>query len=124
MFVLLSNICCIIAFMVQALIITLNYLHPNQTTTDTFRHDLVEMDFPVIFKICVVPGFNDSEVKRHGYAGTNDYFYGISNSIIGWGGHFDGVKERKSSDGNTISLFSNRNNTSLIFRSIRRNQDG
>ena len=120
MFVLLSNICCIIAFMVQALIITLNYLHPNQTTTDTFRHDLVEMDFPVISKICVVPGFNDS-VKRHGYAGTNDYFYGISkfnDSIIGWGGHFDGGKKRKSSDGNTISLLSNNNNISLIFRNI------
>ena len=107
--------------MVQVLIITLSYLNPDQTVTDTYRYDLVEMDFPVIFKICVVPGFNDSEVKRHGYAGTNDYFYGTSKfngSIIGWGGHFDGVKERKSSDGNTISLFSNKNNTSLIFRSI------
>ena len=102
-FMLLINFCCISAFLVQIFLITYGYVLPDQTFTDTYRQHLHEMEFPAIFKICVVPGFNDSKLRSEGYDGASSYFDGKSRfnkSHFGWGGHYEDVKIERSSKGN------------------------
>jgi hypothetical protein len=48
------------------------------------------MDFPLIFKICVNPGFNETVVYEAGYDNIGMYFLGRSRfnySKVGWAGH-------------------------------------
>ena len=100
---LLVNIGCIIAFLVQISLITYDYLLPDQTITDTYRQELDQIEFPVNFKICVIPGFNDSMLRQEGYPDTPGFFHGKSHfngSIFGWGGHYENTEKRKSSKGN------------------------
>jgi hypothetical protein len=52
--------------------------------------DLQDMDFPIVFKICVTPGFDEVALQEAGYDSTNSYFYGTSiynETTIGWAGH-------------------------------------
>ena len=47
-------------------------------------------DFPVVFKICIKPGFNSDGLKYVGYSDIWSYFVGESrynSSLIGWAGH-------------------------------------
>ena len=46
-------------------------MKPSQTLTKTYRQNLDEMEFPVIFRICSVPGFNLSAVEKVGYHGAD-----------------------------------------------------
>ena len=47
-------------------------------------------DFPVVFKICITPGFDAKNLKFVGYSSVYNYFAGESrhnSSLIGWAGH-------------------------------------
>ena len=91
------TITCSVAFLVQIVLITLHYLNPKETITESHRQSLHTMDFPVIFRVCTHPGFNTSQLRQFGYESITEYFSGRSSfnsSIIGWGGH--------SEDGGTI----------------------
>ena len=47
-------------------------------------------DFPVVFKICIQPGFAAETLKTVGYSDIHSYFLGESlynRSLIGWAGH-------------------------------------
>ena len=49
-----------------------------------------EIEFPVIFKICIYPGINNTALKEVGYSEIWDYFTGKSDhnkSFYGWAGH-------------------------------------
>ena len=51
---------------------------------------LVDVEFPVLFKLCVKPAFNQTELEAAGYENSWGYFKGESmfnSSIIGWAGH-------------------------------------
>ena len=101
----LLNSCCIIAFLVQISLITYGYIKPEHPVTETYIQDLDKMEFPVVFKVCVIPGFDVSAVKREGYRGATGFFDGASlfnDSILGWGGHVDGFGKTKSSNGSNI----------------------
>ena len=94
MFVVFLNFCCIIAFLVQISFITYGYIKPEHPVTKTFRKDLDMMEFPVVFKVCVLPGFDASAMKKEGYRGATVFFDGKSlfnDSILGGGGHVDGI---------------------------------
>ena len=48
------------------------------------------MDFPVIFKACVQPGFDKKELVSAGYEDFIQYFHGrsrINSTNFGWNGH-------------------------------------
>ena len=48
--------------------------------------------FPLVIKICVSPGFNQTAIYELGYAGLWQYFRGKSrfdNNVFGWAGHTD-----------------------------------
>ena len=58
--------------------------------TQIFESHLSDIDFPVIFKICALPGFNLEELRSVGYESPRKYLYSYSpfnSSIIGWSGH-------------------------------------
>ena len=50
---------------------------------------LEEMEFPLVIKLCVVPGFNQTALQELGYSDTYSYFVGRDenvNSTYGWAG--------------------------------------
>ena len=89
---LLANLTCFIAFTVQFGNVFICYMWPQRTGSNMEEKKLRDIDFPVIFKICVRPGFNSTAFEELGYIrATNwQFFTGRSKynrSIIGWAGH-------------------------------------
>ena len=81
---------CMIAFTVQMTMITIDLLYPSQTVTTTSRRNMSDMEFPVLFKICIDPSYYYKDLEEVGYANYWDYFLGRSkynSSIFGWAGH-------------------------------------
>ena len=67
-----------------------DWSYPSQKTADITEKKLDDIEFPIIFKICVKPGFNISALKEEGYSGISVYFLGRSrfnSSLYGWAGH-------------------------------------
>ena len=52
----------------------------NQVYTETkiYERNLQDLEFPIIFKICVLPGFDLEELRSVGYASPRKYFLGQS----------------------------------------------
>ena len=76
-----------LAFLAQFASIVQDLLHPSQTTTSIQEHKVTEI--PILFKICVNPGFNLTKIKEEGYKDTYYYFLGqsmYSNTSYGWSG--------------------------------------
>ena len=68
------------------------YIKPQ--TTRTWDEDVrfEDMEFPLVIKICVIPGFNQTALQDFGYKDTFSYFLGRedkfnNNSAYGWAGH-------------------------------------
>ena len=74
----LVNLCCLVIFIIQVCLIVDGYVWPEVTNTVSYDKKLSEMDFPVMFKICVQPGFDDQELLKAGYVDLTDYFHGRS----------------------------------------------
>jgi hypothetical protein len=58
--------------------------------------------FPITFKICVNPGFNETVLFEAGYASAFDYSFGwnrFNSSVGGWAGH--------TKDGGTLNATGN-----------------
>ena len=88
----LIRIGCLVAFMVQTTTLIVNMINPKETLIKTQIMDFDKIDFPLIFKVCITPGFNNTELKALGYRKSLDYLEGRSRfnkSIIGWAGHTD-----------------------------------
>ena len=65
-------------------------MEPTQTVTKTVKKNMTDIEFPVVFKICIKPGFNETVLNEVGYSNTWDYFVGKSRynwSLRGWAGH-------------------------------------
>ena len=81
---------CFIAFLCQLFSLIGSYVHPSQTVTSVEKKDLNDIPFPVLFKICIKPGFDREELLTAGYLHAGRYFLGESRfngSIHGWAGH-------------------------------------
>ena len=81
---------CLVAFLYQLGALVYSYANPNQTITKIEKKNLNEMKFPVIFKICIKPGFDAEELLRAGYKQAARYFVGESRynkTLVGWAGH-------------------------------------
>ena len=81
---------CLVAFLYQLGTLIYSYANPNQTITKIEKKNLNEMKFPVIFKICIKPGFDTEELLRTGYKQAARYFVGESRynkTLVGWAGH-------------------------------------
>ena len=53
------------------------------------KKDLNEIEFPVLFKLCVTPGFKLEKIVGSGYSDLFYYFLGKSKfgNNYGWAGH-------------------------------------
>ena len=81
---------CFIAFTVQMMILASSQIYPSETVSHLEEKTLDSIEFPVLFKICIKPAFNISELHKSGYKSIWSYFVGESrynNSIFGWAGH-------------------------------------
>ena len=70
--------------------IGLDDFYPRETFSRFEKRKLEEIEFPVIFKICIYPGINNTALKEVGYSEIWDYFTGKSDhnkSFYGWAGH-------------------------------------
>ena len=106
------NILCALAFIVQMSLLVADFLDPSDLNTITYQLKLHQIPFPVNFKLCAIPGFNQTMLTKYGYlvnAGYKfifhsclnqdipAYFHGqsrLNNSIFGWTGH--SLKENKN----------------------------
>ena len=84
------NVICALILIAQLGSVLNNFINP--TVTHTWEKDLTleNMEFPVLFKICVIPGFNTTALKEAGYDDSFNYFLGRSrfnNKTFGWAGH-------------------------------------
>ena len=66
--------------------------HVKPTRLNTIM-EIVKKDqldeFPLVFKFCVRPGFNVTELQLHGYETTDKFFWGWKESSyynVGWAG--------------------------------------
>jgi hypothetical protein len=81
---------CTLLFAWQLASLSAGVIWPTHTVTSTVNRNLSDIDFPVLFKICIKPGFNDTALREVGYNNSFDYFLGISKynrSLLGWAGH-------------------------------------
>ena len=86
----LVKLICLICFLCQTTTLLEGMINPRDTLTGIERVAFEKIDFPLIFKVCIQPGFDDEELKNMGYANNAAYFNGQSRfnaSIFGWAGH-------------------------------------
>ena len=85
------NVVCVVAFLLQLGSVFIDgYIAPTEIQSVTETKNLRDIKFPLVFKICVNPGFNYTAIHEAGYSGHNHYFKGYSKynkSVYGWGGH-------------------------------------
>ena len=95
------NFACLVIFIVQALELVIQYRNPQFTTTSVEYRRLMEIEFPILFKVCVNPGFNSDKLSQYGYSDLVGYFHGKSSkgsSVIGWTGHPSNVSLTRKGD--------------------------
>ena len=88
----------ITAFLIQSFCIVYNLLNPSQTTTNREEKEMEQL--PILFKICVKPGFDSDTAKAVGYSSIYKYFLGESmydNRVYGWKGHYNETKTNNNS---------------------------
>ena len=84
---------------VQLAYVLEGYVTPETTRTwDEYEH-FAEMEFPLVIKICVIPGFNQTALRELGYKEAFSYFVGRdkyynTNSTYSWAGHTKGSGRR------------------------------
>ena len=104
-------ITCFIFFFVHSAIIGWQQLFPSGTFTHVREKKLDDIEFPAVFKICIDPSANMTELKDVGYDLIWHYFTGRSSfnkTIFGWGGHTQDGREIASVEGDIlISSFKN-----------------
>ena len=80
------------AFVIQLVHLFPNYVQPDQLNTVMEIVKLKQLEeFPLVFKVCLRPGFNMTVLANHGYFTTDQYFWGTNDfgwapSDVGWAG--------------------------------------
>ena len=82
-----------IVLLIHVLLIGENLLFPGNPNVRIERKDLMDIKFPLAFKLCV-SSQNDADqfenYEKFGYNSSYDFFRGISmfnESMLGWNGH-------------------------------------
>ena len=86
----LFKLFCLVAVIVQLGFNLKAFLQPKFPTTRVKDVALKDLDFPLIFKICAEPGFNQTALNEVGYSRLSEYFKGKSRfngAVFGWAGH-------------------------------------
>ena len=105
-FKLLIKLSGFLCYLVHMYFIFHNQVFPSETFTRLEEKQLDDIEFPVIFKLCVTPALNMTELKSAGYKNIWRYFVGQSaynTSLYGWGGHSSQGTPMQSVRGNHFS---------------------
>ena len=98
---------CTIAFLCQLFSLIQTTIKPSQTVTRVEKKDLIDIPFPVLFKICIKPAFNAAELLDAVYLHTGRYFLGeniFNKSVHGWAGHRADGTIRSNASGKDFKL--------------------
>ena len=91
------HISCSLAVTIQLVSLIQSHISPQSTNSENEEVNIQKMEFPLLFKICVQPSFNNSAAEELGYDGFWNYFSGMSRfnkSIFGWAGHIHSKSEK------------------------------
>ena len=86
----LIRVGCLLAFLTQISILIYDMINPTRTLTATQKVDFADIEFPLVFKVCIKPGYNETELRKLGYRNSLAYLAGMSmfnKSTFGWAGH-------------------------------------
>ena len=98
------HVACFAFFLLQMGLLINSRLHPEETISSTEQKRLSEISFPVVFRICIKPAFNQEALQEAGYLSSWHYFAGLyvvffsflfttsgcskySGKTLGWAGH-------------------------------------
>ena len=81
-FWILANIACTIALVIQLAHVLDGFVKPTITRTWEEEVSLEDIKFPLIIKVCVIPGFNKSAVHELGYESVAYYLAGQSSTVL------------------------------------------
>ena len=88
-FVIILNFTLALICIIHISINLLTFLNPENPSVKTYRKNLEDIEFPLIFKICY--DFSDDEIfQQYGYHNARNFMFGRSmfnGSIYGWNGH-------------------------------------
>ena len=105
------EVSCFILFLIHISIIGYYQLYPTETSTRLSERKLDDLDFPVLFKICLNPAFNEDNIKEVGYYSLWSYFTGKGRwrnrngaAVYGWAGHWENGSIVSSIKGELINL--------------------
>ena len=86
----LANLVCTVVLTIQLVNVLKGYIQPTITRTWEEEVPLEDIEFPLVIKICIIPGFNQTALHEVGYEDTWNFFLGKSrfnDSVFGWAGH-------------------------------------
>ena len=89
---LLSTSLFVAIFFLQFYNISENFYNPSKTRTSKHHEDLIDMEFPILLKLCIKPGYNWEKLQDYGYESDFHFYAGLSRhnkSIFGNFGHFE-----------------------------------
>ena len=106
--VMVLNLVFFCMFCVQFGSLVKNTLDHTELSTVMRKESLESQDtFPLTAKLCVKPGFNQTELFKAGYVDALGYFHGRSrhsNYTIGWAGHTEDGGTLDAAGDNDIRL--------------------
>ena len=80
----------ILGFLTHVLVFTYHQLFPQKTSSRLEERKLDDVDFPILFKICLNPAYDLQKLKDVGYISLWKYFVGTSDrasrKTYGWAG--------------------------------------
>ena len=89
--ILLGNFIFSLIFIVHVILIGYQALYPEIPDIIVYNKDLSDIDFPVVFKICLFEHENKSgRFEKVGYDSLSSFFHGQSKynqTNVGWAGH-------------------------------------
>ena len=91
---------CSLIFFGHVLFIGLHNLNPDETITRFEARKLDDIEFPVVFRICIYSSLKKDELRLAGYKSSWTYFIGQSvynPNVYGWAGHFNDTKQTNTS---------------------------
>ena len=71
------HVACFAFFLLQMSLLINSRLHPEETISSTEQKRLSEIPFPVVFRICIKPAFNQEALQEAGYLSSWHYFAGL-----------------------------------------------
>ena len=72
----LLYVSCFALFVLQMSLLIQSRLHPEKTISSTEQKKLNEIPFPVVFRICIKPAYNQSFLEEAGYEDPWYFFTG------------------------------------------------